>query len=82
MVDGGHAVRQRLGKRGKFRKGRRGNHIKRQQPERKEKYRKRQCPANRKQHPDLFELSVRHDTQRCDAMTLARAFPSNANKLT
>src|SRR5262245_21541173 len=60
-LDGGHTIRLCLGKRRKFRKRRRKNDLKRQQPERKGKYRKRQCRANRKQHPDLSELSVRHD---------------------
>jgi hypothetical protein len=36
--------------------------LKRQQPERKGKYRNRQCRANRKQHHKLSKLSVRHDT--------------------
>src|SRR5262245_15181457 len=38
--------------------------LKRQQPERKEKYRERQCRANREQHHKLSKLSARHDTQR------------------
>src|SRR6478672_10500626 len=36
--------------------------LKRQQPERKGKYRNRQCRAKRKQHHKLSKLSVRHDT--------------------
>jgi len=46
--------------------------LKRQQPERKEKYRERQCQANRKQHYKLSKPSARHDVQRqrneCDLL--------------
>src|SRR5262245_12781681 len=35
--------------------------LKRQQPESKEKYRERQCRANRKQHHKLSKPSARHD---------------------
>jgi len=38
--------------------------LKRQQPERKEKYRERQCRANRKQHHKFSKPSTRHDMQR------------------
>jgi len=38
--------------------------LKRQQPECKEKYRKRQCRTNRKQHYKLSKPNARHDTQR------------------
>src|SRR5215831_15323012 len=69
MHDGGYTPRLSLGKRRKFRKRRRKNYLKRQQPERKEKYRERQCRANRKQHPDLSKLSVRHDMQRQRCLT-------------
>ena len=63
--DGGHGLR--LSKSGKSRKSRerkRRKPLKRQQPERKEKYRDCQCRANRKQHQKLSKLSARHDTQR------------------
>jgi hypothetical protein len=48
----------------KSREGKRSKRLKRQQPERKEKYRERQCRANRTQHHKLSNPSVRHDMQR------------------
>ena len=35
--------------------------LERQQPERKEKYRERQCRADRQQHQKLSDLNARHD---------------------
>src|SRR5262249_4697997 len=56
----------------KSRERKRSKRLIRQQPERKEKYRERQCRANRKQHYNLSKPSARHDMQRqrneCDLL--------------
>src|SRR5215813_1356702 len=56
----------------KSRERKRSKRLIRQQPERKEKYRERQCRANRKQHYKLSKPSARHDMQRqrneCDLL--------------
>src|SRR5262249_14962039 len=46
--------------------------LKRQEPERKEKYRERQGRANRKQHHKLSKPSTRHDMQRQRRVTKAK----------
>src|SRR6516225_7111205 len=56
--------RSNQGKPRKSRERKQRKPLKRQQPERKEKYRERQCRANRKQYHKLSKLSARHDTQR------------------
>jgi hypothetical protein len=56
--------RSNQGKPRKSRERKQRKPLKRQQPERKGKYRERQCRANRKQHHKLSKLSARHDTQR------------------
>src|ERR1700745_2753336 len=57
-------IESNRGKPRKSRERKQRKPLKRQQPERKEKYRERQCRANRKQHHKLSKLSARHDTQR------------------
>src|SRR6516225_3460033 len=47
----------------KSRQKKRGKWLLRHQPERKEKYRKRQCRANHEQHHQLSKLSATHDVQ-------------------
>jgi hypothetical protein len=52
---------EKSGKPRKSRERKRRKSLKRQQPERKEKYRERQCRANRKQDHKLSKPSARHD---------------------
>src|SRR5260221_1585327 len=59
----------------KSRERKRSKRLKRQQPERKEKYRECQCRANRKKHHKLSKPSARHDMQRQRSGALALSFP-------
>src|SRR5262245_7719261 len=54
----------------KSREKKSGKWLVRQQPERKEKYRERQCRANRKQHYKLSKPSARHDMRNANATSV------------
>src|SRR6516225_4240765 len=62
----------------KSRERKRSKRLIRQQPERKEKYRERQCRANRKQHYKLSKPSARHDMRNANA-TSVTYFPPNSH---
>src|SRR5262249_60768848 len=62
----------------KSREKKSGKWLVRQQPERKEKYRERQCRANRRQHYKLSKPSARHDMRNANA-TSVTYFPPNSH---